>query len=103
MTAYQNASNKPTAFNTKRVDLISNLANKISPTPKMYATGSLEVDGSIKLYGSAKCTRDLASYDCRKCLDGAILCFLNIVNGNKVLGFIYTESCSIRYEIYKLF
>ncbi|EXC23150.1 hypothetical protein L484_018281 [Morus notabilis] len=69
---------------------------------RMAATGELQLDGSMTLYGSAQCTRDLSSYDCGKCLDGAISLLQSCCQRQEGAR-VSTESCSIRYEIYKFF
>ncbi|PON51947.1 Gnk2-like domain containing protein [Trema orientale] len=62
----------PETFEPRKLELLSNVSRKASRTPRLDATGEFEVDRSVKIFGSPQCTRDLSSYECRKCLDGAI-------------------------------
>ncbi|KAL5861301.1 hypothetical protein ACOSQ4_002597 [Xanthoceras sorbifolium] len=96
----QNVSN-PTYFNKKAEELLSQLANEASVTPKMYAAGELELQGSGKdvIYGMAQCTRDLSDGDCKTCLDG-IIGYLPSCCDGKLGGRVVTGSCNIRYEIF---
>ncbi|KAJ6908480.1 hypothetical protein NC651_018784 [Populus alba x Populus x berolinensis] len=68
-------------------------------TPKLYATGGMELGGSTKLYGLVQCTRDLSSAVCKKCLDGIIGELPSCCDG-KEGGRVVSGSCNFRYEIY---
>ncbi|PON48522.1 Gnk2-like domain containing protein [Parasponia andersonii] len=88
---------------SKNTKLAKNVSRKASRTPRLDETGEFEVDRSVKIFGSAQCTRDLSSYECRKCLNGAISLpksYCKRQEGARV----FTESCNIRYyELYKYF
>ncbi|KAI5558284.1 hypothetical protein BDE02_17G029600 [Populus trichocarpa] len=95
-----NVSN-PVLFNEKTTELLSQLADKASyNSSKLYAAGEMDLlEGSMKLYGMAQCTRDLSSVDCKKCLDGAIGELPGVAYGKqgaRVVG----GSCMVIYEIY---
>ncbi|TXG55324.1 hypothetical protein EZV62_020580 [Acer yangbiense] len=62
----------PKAFNQNTKELLSQLAKDAQADSKLYAVGQMGLDGSTELYGLTQCTRDLSSYDCKKCLDGII-------------------------------
>ncbi|KAK0589502.1 hypothetical protein LWI29_015185 [Acer saccharum] len=62
----------PTAFNQNTKELLSQLAKDAQTDSKLYAVGQMGLDGSTELYGLTQCTRDLSSYECKKCLDGII-------------------------------
>lgn len=91
----------PETFNYKTKGLLSELAGKASSNPKLYATGEMELEKSVKLYGLTQCTRDLSSGDCKKCLDDAINELPNCCDG-KEGGRVVGGSCNFRYEIYPL-
>ncbi|XP_061363114.1 cysteine-rich repeat secretory protein 38-like [Gastrolobium bilobum] len=94
----QNVSD-PNMFNNMTKELLSVLAYKASVDPKMYASGTLMIGESEKVYGLAQCTRDLTSMDCKKCLDDAISELPSCCDG-KQGGRVVGGSCNIRYEIY---
>ncbi|XP_021294290.1 cysteine-rich repeat secretory protein 38-like [Herrania umbratica] len=98
MSNLQNVSD-PQSFNQKTEELLSQLANEAYATPKLYATGETELDGSQELYGLTQCTRDLSSSDCKKCLDGIIGELPSCCDG-KEGGRVIVGSCNFRYEIY---
>jgi len=89
----------PLTFNYKTKDLLSQLAQKASMNPKLYATGEVKLEESKKLYGLTQCTRDLSSADCKNCLDAAINELPNCCDG-KEGGRVVGGSCNFRYEIY---
>ncbi|KAF5746041.1 Receptor-like protein kinase-related family protein [Tripterygium wilfordii] len=93
----QNVSD-PLAFNQGTRTLLTNLAEEASLTPKMYSEGEVEF-GLEKIYGLAQCTRDLSSYDCKKCLTDIIGEIPSCCDGKKG-GRVVTGSCNIRYEMY---
>jgi len=94
-----NKVSDPATFNYKTKELLSELAQKASSNPKLYAIGELELEKSKKLYGLTQCTRDLSSFDCKKCLDDAISELPNCCDG-KEGGRVVGGSCNFRYEIY---
>ncbi|XP_061364377.1 cysteine-rich repeat secretory protein 38-like [Gastrolobium bilobum] len=94
-----NKVSDPSTFNYKTKELLSQLAQKASVNPKLYATGELKLEESEKLYGLTQCTRDLSSSDCKKCLDDAINELPNCCDG-KEGGRVVGGSCNFRYEIY---
>lgn len=89
----------PSTFNYTTKDLLSQLAQKASMNPKLYATGEVKLEESKKLYGLTQCTRDLSSADCKNCLDAAINELRNCCDG-KEGGRVVGGSCNFRYEIY---
>jgi hypothetical protein len=94
-----NAVSEPVPFNEKTKELLTQLANKAKATPKLYATGGMELGESTKLYGLVQCTRDLSSAVCKKCLDGIIGELPSCCDG-KEGGRVVSGSCNFRYEIY---
>ncbi|KAJ6991295.1 cysteine-rich repeat secretory protein 38-like [Populus alba x Populus x berolinensis] len=83
----------------KTKELLTQLANKVQATPKLYETGEMELGESTKLYGLVQCTRDLSSAVCKKCLDGIIGELPSCCDG-KEGGRVVSGSCNFRYEIY---
>ncbi|KAJ6366434.1 hypothetical protein OIU77_002921 [Salix suchowensis] len=94
-----NAVSEPVTFNDKTKELLTQLANKVQATPKLYATGEMELGESTKLYGLVQCTRDLSSAVCKKCLVGIIGELPSCCDG-KEGGRVVSGSCNFRYEIY---
>ncbi|KAJ6991301.1 cysteine-rich repeat secretory protein 38-like [Populus alba x Populus x berolinensis] len=90
---------EPVTFNGKTKELLTQLANKVQATPKLYKTGEMELGESTKLYGLVQCTRDLSSAVCKKCLDGIIGELPSCCDG-KEGGRVVSGSCNFRYEIY---
>ncbi|KAJ6419174.1 hypothetical protein OIU84_029313 [Salix udensis] len=72
---------------------------KVEATPKLYATGEMELGESTKLYGLVQCSRDLSSAVCKKCIDGIIGELPSCCDG-KEGGRVVSGSCNFRYEIY---
>ena len=99
----------PETFNPKVKELLGGLAYKASAsaqTPKLYATGELELGAAgsgadQKLYGLAQCTRDLGAADCKKCLDDAISELPNCCTGKRG-GRVVGASCYVRFELYPI-
>ncbi|KAJ8749256.1 hypothetical protein K2173_018735 [Erythroxylum novogranatense] len=94
----QEVSN-PAEFNAKVKYLLNAVSRKAYASPKLYATGELEIGASQKLYGLAQCSRDLSSANCQSCLDRAISELPNCCDakrGGRVVG----ASCNFRYELY---
>ncbi|KAJ9686747.1 hypothetical protein PVL29_015546 [Vitis rotundifolia] len=75
----------PTSFNTK-TELLSSLSNKAFVSPVIFATGALALEGPMKLYGLAQCSRDISSLDCKRCLNGVVSEFPSCCNGKRVVG-----------------
>ncbi|KDP32106.1 hypothetical protein JCGZ_12567 [Jatropha curcas] len=94
----QNVSD-PASFNANVKDLLSKLAENASVSPRMFAAGDMEIEGSKKVYGLAQCSRDLSSGDCQKCIDSAISELPSCCDGKKG-GRVVGGSCTVRYEIY---
>ncbi|KAK0589418.1 hypothetical protein LWI29_014089 [Acer saccharum] len=63
---------EPEAFNKNTRELLSQLAKEAHVASKLYAVAEVELGESKKLYGLTQCTKDLSSYECKKCLDGII-------------------------------
>jgi hypothetical protein len=73
-------------------------------TPRMFAAGARELTPSVRLYGMAQCTRDLAGDDCMACLsDVANTATVTENCRRKEGGRFYHRSCSVRYEIYPFY
>ncbi|KAK1582374.1 hypothetical protein Q3G72_014383 [Acer saccharum] len=89
----------PTAFNQNTKELLSQLAKDAQTDSKLYAVGQMGLDGSTELYGLTQCTRDLSSYECKKCLDGIIGELPSCCDG-KQGGRVISGSCNFIYEIY---
>ncbi|KAJ4831697.1 hypothetical protein Tsubulata_033180 [Turnera subulata] len=90
---------EPVPFNQKIKELLTQLAKKAQESPRLYATGEMELNDSNKLYGLAQCTRDLSSATCKSCLDGIIAELPSCCDG-KEGGRVVSGSCNFRYEIY---
>ncbi|KAB1210462.1 Cysteine-rich repeat secretory protein 38 [Morella rubra] len=89
----------PISFNQHKTELLSQLANNVSTSLRMYRTAEFELAGSVKLYAEAQCTRDLFSVDCKQCLDYFIP---NACNG-RLGGRTFSGSCYLRFETYDFF
>ncbi|KAK0588989.1 hypothetical protein LWI29_008191 [Acer saccharum] len=90
---------EPEAFNKNTRELLSQLAKEAHAASKLYAVGEVELGESKKLYGLTQCTKDLSSYECKKCLDGIIGELPRCCDG-KEGGRVISGSCNFRYEIY---
>ncbi|WOH02078.1 hypothetical protein DCAR_0521466 [Daucus carota subsp. sativus] len=92
-----NATNNQTLFKQRNSELLDKLSEEASISSKHYARGEIVVDVNTTIYGLAQCTRDLSSYDCKKCLDGQIYSDLPLERiGGRVLG----GSCNVGFEVY---
>ncbi|XP_075512425.1 antimicrobial ginkbilobin-2-like protein [Primulina tabacum] len=78
-------------------ELLANLSQKASETPKMFARGELKMDESLKTHGMVQCSRNLSDVDCQKCLSDSISTFC--CNG-KQAGGMFNGSCYVRYDIH---
>ncbi|KAM4099793.1 hypothetical protein ACB094_05G019000 [Castanea mollissima] len=54
---------------------------------------------SLTLYSLVQCTPDISSFDCNKCLQGAIANLPNCCSGKQGAMGLYT-SCSVRYDVH---
>lgn len=68
---------------------------------KMFATKEA-MFSSLTLYSLVQCTPDLSSFDCNKCLWGAIANLPNSCNGKQGAMGLYT-SCSVRYDVHPFY
>ncbi|KAK1584389.1 hypothetical protein Q3G72_032556 [Acer saccharum] len=89
----------PETFNQNTRELLSQLAKEAQADSKFYAAGQKELKESTTLYGMTQCTRDLSSYECKKCLDGIIGELPDCCDG-KQGGRVISGSCNFIYEIY---
>lgn len=94
-----NEVQNPKEFNQKTKDLLTNLADMASASPKLYATAEREIEEATKLYGLVQCTRDLKGPGCKKCLYDAITEIPNCCDGKRG-GRVVGGSCNFRYELY---
>ncbi|XP_022135720.1 cysteine-rich repeat secretory protein 38-like isoform X1 [Momordica charantia] len=100
----QETDNDRTSFNEQVKSLLTDLAEKVVSTQKLYVIGEVEMKKLKtleKLYGLVQCSRDLSSGACKKCLEIAIgelpsCCDAKI--GGRVVG----GSCNFRYELYPI-
>jgi hypothetical protein len=91
---------RPVLFMQGLHELLNNLTSMAAyGTPRMFAAGALELTPYVRLYGMARCTRDLAGDDCMACLSDATDSITKACNRRDGAR-IYYRSCSVRYEIY---
>lgn len=97
---YKETVEYPERLNPKVHELLNGLASKVSGTPKLYATGVVELGGKLgKVYGMVQCTRDLSRDDCKRCVDWAVSKFPYCSPGARG-GSVVGGSCTFRYELY---
>ncbi|KAI3997609.1 hypothetical protein MKX01_011026 [Papaver californicum] len=79
----------------------NSISSSSSPTNKnLYASGSIEVTPSQKIYGLAQCSSDLSVDNCTQCLRGEIYDIRKRFSG-RVGGRAICWSCYFRYETYE--
>ncbi|XP_073271728.1 antimicrobial ginkbilobin-2-like protein [Primulina huaijiensis] len=64
-------------------ELLANLSQKASETPKMFARGELKINESLKIHGMVQCSRDTSDVDCQKYIRS-----------------MFSGSCYVRYDIH---
>ncbi|KAK4588146.1 hypothetical protein RGQ29_019230 [Quercus rubra] len=69
---------------------------------KMFATKEAMFSSSLTLYSLVQCTPDISSFDCNKCLRGAIANLPTDCNGKQGAMGLYT-SCSVRYDVHPFY
>ncbi|KAL0012480.1 hypothetical protein SO802_007588 [Lithocarpus litseifolius] len=69
---------------------------------KMFATKEAMFSSSLTLYGLVQCTPDLSSFDCNKCLQGAIADLPTYCNGKQGAMGLY-PSCNVRYDVHPFY
>jgi hypothetical protein len=90
---------QPVLFMQGLHELLNNLTSMAAyGTPRMFAAGALELTPYVRLYGMARCTRDLAGDDCMACLSDATDSITKACNRRDGAR-IYYRSCSVRYEV----
>ncbi|XP_050288750.1 cysteine-rich receptor-like protein kinase 25 isoform X1 [Quercus robur] len=82
-------------------DLVPAAANALSGAKK-FATKEAKFTESQTLYSLVECTPDLSSFDCNRCLQGAIAKLSKSYDGKRG-GRVLSPSCNIRYEVYAFF
>ena len=82
-------------------DLVPAAANALSGAKK-FATKETKFTESQTLYSLVECTPDLSSFDCNRCLQGAIAKLSKSYDGKRG-GRVLSPSCNIRYEVYAFF
>ncbi|URE28723.1 receptor-like protein kinase [Musa troglodytarum] len=92
----QNVSNQQ-QFETTLGNLMDNLTEKASSSPKLFAAGSAKVTSFDRLYGLVQCTRDLSAYDCYQCLQNTLTYIPKCCSWRKG-GKVYLQSCYLRFE-----
>lgn len=102
MFRFHNPENvsEPVSFVEKTKELGVQLSHNASVAEKMYGSGEMEADKSVKFYGLAQCTRDLPRGDCKKCLEDAVDSITSCCNGKKGTR-LFSASCFLRYEQYQ--
>ncbi|XP_010679273.2 cysteine-rich repeat secretory protein 38-like [Beta vulgaris subsp. vulgaris] len=95
-----NVTNNQMLFIQKNNELLGKLSEEASVDTKRYASGEIIVDGNTTIYGLAQCTKDLSSYNCKKCLDYQITSNLPNCCEGKRGGRVLVGSCNVRYEVY---
>ncbi|KAL0012673.1 hypothetical protein SO802_007781 [Lithocarpus litseifolius] len=69
---------------------------------KMFATKEANFSASLTLYSLVQCTPDLSSFDCNKCLRGAIANLPSYCSG-KLGAMILYPSCNVRYDVHPFY
>ncbi|URE28719.1 receptor-like protein kinase [Musa troglodytarum] len=92
----QNVSNQQ-QFETTLGNLMNDLTEKASSSPKLFAAGSAKVTSFDRLYGLVQCTRDLSAYDCYECLQYTLTFIPKCCSWRKG-GKVYLQSCYLRFE-----
>ncbi|XP_030968431.1 cysteine-rich receptor-like protein kinase 25 isoform X2 [Quercus lobata] len=82
-------------------DLVPAAANALSGAKK-FATKETKFTESQTLYSLVECTPDLSSFDCNRCLQGAIAKLSKSYDGKRG-GRVLSPSCNIRYEVFAFF
>ncbi|KAM3701582.1 hypothetical protein ACJW31_05G184900 [Castanea mollissima] len=82
-------------------DLVPVAANALSGAKK-FATKETKFTESQSLYSLVECTPDLSSFDCNRCLQGAIANLSKSYDGKRG-GRVLSPSCNIRYEVYAFY
>ncbi|PON41058.1 Mitogen-activated protein kinase kinase kinase [Parasponia andersonii] len=68
----------------------------------MFALGDTKYSKKGKIYGLAQCTRDITKTECRNCLTNA-LGDLKACCSSKEGGFVFSSSCSVRFDVSPFF
>ncbi|ONI06103.1 hypothetical protein PRUPE_5G040500 [Prunus persica] len=91
----------PLFFDQNVNKLLKQVCSKAYVNLPLYAHGnlSLSIYNKYSIYDAAKCTRDLSSQNCMKCLDVAIEKRLSQSHGRRG-GQVYYGSCYIIFELY---
>ncbi|KAK7842556.1 cysteine-rich receptor-like protein kinase 25 [Quercus suber] len=82
-------------------DLVPVAANASSGAKK-FATKETKFTESETLYNLVQYTPDLSSFDCRRCLWGAITNLSNSFGGKRG-GRVLYPSCNVRYEVFSFY
>ncbi|XP_065620687.1 cysteine-rich receptor-like protein kinase 25 isoform X2 [Quercus suber] len=69
---------------------------------KMFATKEANFSSSLTLYSLVQCTPDISSFDCNKCLWGAIAYLPSCCSGKQGAMGLYT-SCTVRYDVHPFY
>ncbi|XP_058217519.1 cysteine-rich repeat secretory protein 38-like [Rhododendron vialii] len=89
----------PVYFNKMVIELFSQLEGEARDSPKLYATGALDIGNSTTIYGLAQCTRDLSGVNCAKCIEEATQIITTNTYARLGVRF-FGESCNVHYEMY---
>ncbi|URE33702.1 receptor-like protein kinase [Musa troglodytarum] len=92
----QNVSNQQ-QFETTLGNLMDDLTEKASSSPKLFAAGSAKLTSFDRLYGLLQCSRDLSAYDCYQCLQNTLTYIPKCCSWRKG-GKVYLQSCYLRFE-----
>ncbi|CAL5095567.1 unnamed protein product [Urochloa decumbens] len=98
----QNATQQE-QFKARLGELMGNVTARAAyASPRMFAVGESGLTPFVSIYGMAHCTRDLAGFDCNRCLAGAVAYIPSLCNARQGGRIVY-PSCSIRYELYPFY
>ncbi|KAF5183953.1 Cysteine-rich repeat secretory protein [Thalictrum thalictroides] len=86
-------------FNQQLSTLLNNLTRNAASKPTKFDSGRIDYKPLTPIEGFAQCTRDLSTTDCYSCLRN-LMAFIPSCCDNSQGGFLYTTTCTIRYELY---
>ncbi|PRQ28549.1 putative protein kinase RLK-Pelle-DLSV family [Rosa chinensis] len=97
-----NISSEPNRFNQVLAASMKEVATVASNDGDKFATREANFTELISLYSLGQCTQDLSSFDCNRCLLGAISQLPGCCGG-KQGGRVLYPSCNVRYEVYPFY
>jgi Salt stress response/antifungal len=90
----------PVQFEDRLVLMIESISKiaAFNASHKYFATGMIDVSGSMKIYGMVQCTRDLSTEHCFKCLNDSLRDILGCCYGfEKAMAL--RGSCELSYDL----